>query len=240
MMQNRITDEINRLIKLMATLRSEQGCPWDRQQTASSLKPYLLEETYELLEAIDHQEPGDIQDELGDLLLQVVFLARIFQEQDSFDLGDVAATISDKLVRRHPHVFADADVDGHAQRWEEIKRQERSRQGKHNSLSARLPKQLPALKRAAKVSHKLAATPETELRAEIISLCSRTTSEPVGSGPGHAEQRELLSNLLFTVVRLCTRMKFDPEDLLREETARLITEIESKNDPSICHQLPSR
>ena len=96
---------LERLLEIMATLRSPEGCPWDAKQTPKSLKPFLLEETYEVLEAIDHGDPGGIRDELGDLLLQVVFQARIFEERGDFDFSDVAGAISEKLIRRHPHVF---------------------------------------------------------------------------------------------------------------------------------------
>ena len=115
------TTELLKLIEIMATLRSTDGCPWDKEQTPETLKPYILEEAYELIEAIDSKNSAEICDESGDLLLQIVFLAQIFNEQKEFDLAEVAHSISSKMIRRHPHVFADANSDEHSQRWEEIK-----------------------------------------------------------------------------------------------------------------------
>ena len=116
-------DSLQELIDIMALLRSENGCQWDSAQTPESLKTHILEEAYEVLEAIDQGDPDEICDELGDLLLQVVFQSQIFTESGLFGMAEVAKSISNKLKRRHPHIFADADHEGHEQRWEEIKQQ---------------------------------------------------------------------------------------------------------------------
>src|SRR5258705_2673086 len=105
-----VTEALGRLVDLMTTLRAPGGCPWDREQTHASLRPYLLEEAYEVLDAIERREPAALRDELGDLLLQVVFHAELARETGQFTVGDVARSIADKLVRRHPHVFGDVAV----------------------------------------------------------------------------------------------------------------------------------
>ena len=129
------TSNFEELVRVMKRLRAPEGCPWDREQTHSSLKPYMLEEVYEALEAIDSEDDSELCKELGDVLLQVVFHAQIAEEGDRFTIEDVAGAIVEKLVRRHPHVFADAEVDntGHViANWEEIKKQERRDAGQQH------------------------------------------------------------------------------------------------------------
>jgi len=146
-----------RLCSIMATLRSPGGCPWDAAQTPESLAPYIVEEAYEVLDAIASKDQRKIREELGDLLLQVVFQARIHEELGLFDASDVATGIGDKLLRRHPHVFADQPVadeeDLHAQ-WELIKQAENRSHGEDAGLLKGLPKALPALQRAQKMLSK--------------------------------------------------------------------------------------
>lgn len=145
----------------MARLRAPDGCPWDRKQTHESLKPYLLEETYEVLETLDEQNIPKLKEELGDLLLQILFHAQIGAEQDAFTIRDVMAQLAEKLVRRHPHVFGQAAEQGGQgggmtpeqvySRWEQIKRQERAQSGREGSALDGVPKTLPALLRAYQV-----------------------------------------------------------------------------------------
>lgn len=148
-------DFLKRLEKLMAQLRSKKGCPWDKRQTHKSLKPYLLEETHETLDAIDSGNPDLLKEELGDLLLQVVFHAQLAREKGLFDLQDVAETIGDKIIRRHPHVFGKgasrriADIN---RKWEELKRREKP--DRKSALDG-LPKSLPALLRAQRMHEKI-------------------------------------------------------------------------------------
>ena len=149
--------EMERLTSVMARLRGEKGCPWDREQTHATLKPYLIEEAYEVLEAIDAERMDKLQEELGDLLLQVVFHAQVAAEAGDFDLAGVAKTIADKLVRRHPHVFGDVEVDGVAgvlANWERIKGHEYGEE--RASALAGVPAALPALMRAQKLQIKAA------------------------------------------------------------------------------------
>jgi tetrapyrrole methylase family protein/MazG family protein len=149
-------DPFQRLEQLMARLRAPGGCPWDRRQTHKSLKPYLLEEAHEALEAIDQHDMTSLKEELGDVLLQVVFHSQIASEKGRFNLRDVARTLGDKLVRRHPHVFGNAGkstVEQVNARWEQIKKKEKP---DRKSPLAGLPKSLPALHRAQRMHEKLA------------------------------------------------------------------------------------
>jgi tetrapyrrole methylase family protein/MazG family protein len=148
-------DEMRRLEALMARLRAKRGCPWDRRQTHKSLKPYLLEEAHEVLEAIDSRDPRNLREELGDLLLQVVFHAQIARERGDFGLSDVAAAISEKLLRRHPHVFGKTRIRTVGQlkrKWEELKQAEKPHR---RSPFDGLPKSLPSLLRAQRVHEKI-------------------------------------------------------------------------------------
>ncbi|MCD6188319.1 MAG: MazG family protein [Desulfuromusa sp.] len=225
MAEQNIPSEILNLVKIMATLRSPAGCPWDKVQTPETLKPYILEEAYELIEAIDHNDSVEICNELGDLLLQVVFIAQIFSEQNKFDLAEVAHSICNKLTRRHPHVFANASADEHAQRWEEIKQQERLEGGKSNKLEDRIPSNLPALKKATKVAKKLnIEKPATH--AANIQLNSSSLSKLIEKPAVNKKQYEIaLGNLLFNTVQLSHSLQIDAEDLLRKKTMQVMKEI---------------
>jgi MazG family protein len=150
------------LLELMARLRDpERGCPWDIQQTFETIAPFTLEEAYEVADAIDRQDPQQIRDELGDLLFQIVFHSRMAEERGWFDFADVATSIHEKLVRRHPHVFAGAQVEDLSRTWEELKARERAagaagKKSADTSALADVPKALPALARAAKLGRRAA------------------------------------------------------------------------------------
>src|SRR6266853_713507 len=157
-MANRAAEELTRLIDIMATLRGPDGCPWDREQTIDSLKPFVLEETYEVLAAIDRHDHGELCEELGDFVFEAVFLAQLESEAGHFGIADSLKLVADKLVRRHPHVFA--RDEGHAAidtadkvvtRWEEIKAQERGGAKKPKTLLSGVPVTLPALLRAYEI-----------------------------------------------------------------------------------------
>ncbi|EFE97890.1 nucleoside triphosphate pyrophosphohydrolase [Serratia odorifera] len=151
---------LQRLLTIMKTLRDpDSGCPWDRQQTFASIAPYTLEETYEVLDAIARRDYADLRDELGDLLFQVVFYAQMGQEQGLFDFNDLCNAISDKLERRHPHIFGDAvarDVGAVAARWEQLKAGERAEKALHSVLDD-IPTALPALMKAHKIQKRCAS-----------------------------------------------------------------------------------
>jgi len=158
-----MSERFTKLVEIMATLRAEGGCPWDRKQTHESLKPYLLEETYEVLETIDEGDRAKLREELGDVLLQVVFHSQIAAEAGTFTIETVLDTLADKLIRRHPHVFGSNDqvgslADGEqvVSQWEAIKRAERDAAGKKESALAGVPKSLPALLRAYQVQARAA------------------------------------------------------------------------------------
>ena len=218
--------ELVKLIEIMTALRSLGGCPWDRQQTPDSLKSYLLEETYELLEAIDKNEVDDICDEMGDLLLQIVFLAQIYSEKKAFDLSDVAKSINTKMIRRHPHVFADADKKDHARRWEEIKKREREERGVAEKIADQIPKQLPALKTAMKVAKKL---PATSSQKQLIDIQKRYTDLALSiseQGSDITRLQNQLGEILFSTAQLSATLQLDAEDLLRQKTMRVIAELD--------------
>ncbi len=226
------TDQIQRLIEIMATLRSAEGCQWDREQSPESLKPYILEECYELLEAIDGGRPEEICDELGDLLLQVVFQAQIFSEQGTFTISDAAKAIGDKLIRRHPHIFAAETYQGHEQRWERIKLQERAERGQSNRLADRIPATLPALKRARKLDKKLPQndrqTTLQQIEQQLLSF--HETADKLSTPPEKCEKK--LGELLFSIVRLADSLDIDAEEALRRTTTTLMAKIDSENQPT--------
>lgn len=153
-------NQIDRLLGIMRRLRDPQtGCPWDKEQTFSSIAPYTLEETYEVLDAIAREDFDDLRGELGDLLFQVVFYAQMAEEQDRFDFNDICGAISDKLERRHPHVFGDITASDSAEvltRWEKIKTGERAEKAQYSALDD-IPLTLPALMRAHKIQKRVAA-----------------------------------------------------------------------------------
>lgn len=158
-------DYVKRLEKLMTRLRAPRGCPWDRRQTHQSLKPYLLEETHEVLDAIDEGKPDHLMEELGDLLLQVLFHSQIAKEKGKFNFQQVAKTIGDKLVRRHPHVFgkgASRKIADISRKWEELKRLEKP---ERKSVLDGLPKSLPALLRAQRMSEKASKAGKPPVRS---------------------------------------------------------------------------
>jgi tetrapyrrole methylase family protein/MazG family protein len=210
------------LVAIMARLRAPDGCPWDREQTHATLKPYLLEEAYEALEAIDAEDDAELCKELGDVLLQVVFHAQIAAEEGRFGIEEVGRAIVDKLVRRHPHVFADVEVDGAdqvLQNWEQIKKQERREQGQQApSLLEGIPAQLPALMRAQRIQARVARQgfdwdqitgPLAKVEEEFAEL--RQAWETGGA----AAIEDEFGDLLFALVNTGRFLKVDPEQALR-------------------------
>jgi ATP diphosphatase len=214
----------------MARLRDpESGCPWDREQDFSTIAPYTIEEAYEVADAIQHGDLGELRDELGDLLLQVVFHARMAEEQGAFAFGDVVAAICDKMVRRHPHVFAGASVDGaEAQReaWERAKERERAakrRSPAGGSLLDDVPRGMAELQRAVKLQKRAArvgfdwGSPEPVLdkfAEEVEEMRAAMQS-------GQAEDMEdELGDLLFVVTNLARQLSIDPARALRRANAK--------------------
>lgn len=208
---------IDRLVGVMARLRDPQhGCEWDRAQTWATIAPYTIEEAYEVADAIAREDVGDLKDELGDLLLQVVFHSRIAEEAGTFTLGDVATAISDKLERRHPHIFGDGDHEPGF--WERIKAEERAGKALSGALAG-VATGLPALTRAEKLQKRAArvgfdwpdaAGPRTKIDEEL---------EEIAGAKAEALEEEV-GDLLFAVVNWARHMGIDAEAALRGANAK--------------------
>lgn len=221
------TGDIQRLLQLMARLRDrEHGCPWDVEQTFASIAPYTIEEAYEVADAIDRTDLPGLRDELGDLLLQVVFHAQMAAEQGAFDFADVVATLSDKLVRRHPHVFADQQVDGAqavSANWEQIKREERRAAGhQDDSALAGIARGLPEWQRSTKLQSRAArvgfdwpgpAPVLEKLQEEIEELRVEFARGPVTDNQARLEDE--LGDVLFVCANLARHAKVDVGAALR-------------------------
>lgn len=218
---------IVKLVEVMAQLRSDQGCPWDREQTHQTLKQFLLEESYEVLDAIDAGDDDELCKELGDVLLQVVFHAQIANEEGRFNVDDVCRAIVDKLIHRHPHVFGDVEVDDADEvvtNWERIKRAERSGADTPASVLDGVPKLLPALLRAQRVQEKASRVgfdwtqisgPLEKVSEEFEEL-RREWDPPANSTENQERCAQELGDLLFALVNVARFQKFSPEDVLRQ------------------------
>jgi MazG family protein len=216
-------DELEKLLGLMARLRGPSGCPWDREQTMASLRPYILEEAYELVEAVSSGEGEAIREELGDLLLEVVFVNQIASEEKLFEMSEVIRGIHDKLVRRHPHVFESERVASAGQaleRWDEIKEREKTDRG---SVLDGVPKSLAALARAQKISSRAAKAgfdwkSATEVEAKLDEELEEL-DEAVASGSATRVEEEL-GDVLFALVNLARHLGVDAEVALSTATEK--------------------
>ncbi|WHZ20782.1 MAG: Nucleoside triphosphate pyrophosphohydrolase MazG [Rhodanobacteraceae bacterium] len=221
--------DIDALLAIMAKLRDpERGCPWDVAQTFETVAPYTIEEAYETADAIDRRDYAALKDELGDLLLQVVFHARMAEEQGLFDFGDVVMAISDKLVRRHPHVFGEAhyaSAEEQSRAWSEIKRAERAASGNADaSALAGIARGLPEWKRALKLCDKAATVgfdwpgPEPvldKLEEEIAEVRAE-----FAAGSGHDRLLDEIGDIAFVLVNLARHAKVDFSAALRHANAK--------------------
>lgn len=229
-------EEFERLSSVIAKLRAPDGCPWDRVQTHDSLKPYLVEEVYEVLEAIDRQDQALLQEELGDLLLQIVLHAQIATEAKQFTLQDVAKQITEKMIRRHPHVFGEVSVSGTEdvwRNWEQIKIEEKRHRIRSStifcaatdtadtvpdSILDSVPAALPALFRAAKVQKKAARVgfdwPDKQGVLEKI----KEEIQEFEAAKDQRQQTEEFGDILFSLVNLARKIDLDAEDALRLAT----------------------
>ena len=214
----------------MARLRDpDGGCPWDLEQDFASIAPYTIEEAYEVADAIERGDMGDLKEELGDLLLQVVYHARMAQEVGLFDFAAVAETIADKMVRRHPHVFGADEVESAAHqtsRWEAIKAAERAAKGKkEGGVLAGIPTGLPALTRAVKLTGRAARVGfDWPSAREVLDKLREETGEleaEIEAGD-LAKAREELGDLLFVVANLARKLDVEPEDALRAANAKFV------------------
>jgi len=207
-----------KLTEIMEKLRSPEGCPWDKKQTPSSLKPYLLEETYEVLEAIDQKKAPLLKEELGDLLFQIIFHSQIAQEDDQFTLTEVCEGINEKLTRRHPHVFSGEkaqSIEQVSENWEKIKAQEKQN---NSGLLFSIPQNLPALFRAYKIGKKVSTVgfdwKKTEDVVEKFQEEWRELEEAIQKQDIHAIEEEM-GDVLFTLCNLSRFLKINPEEALR-------------------------
>jgi tetrapyrrole methylase family protein/MazG family protein len=244
-----MSNRFDEVVALMARLRGDGGCPWDRKQTRESLKPYLLEEAYEVLETIDAQDDYKLKEELGDVLLQILFHAEIGRERKTFTIEDVLQTLSEKLIRRHPHVFNETTVTGPegappamtaaevVHRWEEIKRQEKAEESGNaeaGSVLDGVPKVLPALLRAYQLQLRVARHgfdwPEGEAGYRQILEKIQEELQEVDAArveslrePNDRSIRRLeaeVGDVLFAAVNLARHLKLNPEEALRTTANR--------------------
>jgi tetrapyrrole methylase family protein / MazG family protein len=229
---SRAAAAIDRLVAIMERLRGPDGCPWDREQTLRSIRQYALEETYEVLEAIDADDVSAHREELGDLLLQIVFQAQLRREQGAFELADVADAISDKLVSRHPHVFGDAqvkDAEGVLKQWAALKREEKKAKGGGKSVLEGVPREMPALARADRLCEKASRIgfdwPDASGARAKIDEELREVDEAAASGDPAALEHEL-GDLLFAVGNLARKHGIAPEEALRGAIARFVGRFE--------------
>ena len=230
--------KFERLVEIMRRLRAPDGCPWDREQTPASLRPFVLEETYEVLEAIEHGTPQDLCEELGDFVFEAVFLARMHEEAGHFSIGDVVDGIADKLVRRHPHVFErgdgqDALTSGQVvERWEALKARERAMAGKKapekkvkTTLSG-VPKTLPSLLRAYELSSRAAAVgfdwaKATDVLDKIDEEVAELRREVESGATGDLSRAEdEMGDLLFSIANLSRKLGVEPEAALRRASEK--------------------
>ena len=243
-MIDRVGERFERLVEIMRALRAPDGCPWDREQTHASLRPFVLEETYEVLEAIESGLPAHLCEELGDFLFEAVFLARISEEAGDFNIGDAIDAISNKLVRRHPHVFERKSGDpaltsGQViEKWETLKARERAAAGtpeparKKTTLSG-VPKTLPALLRAYEVSARAAAVgfdwarPDDvldKIEEEVAEVRREVESGATGQ---LSRAEEEMGDLLFAIANLSRKLGIEPEAALRRATDKFTARFEA-------------
>lgn len=229
---DRSADAVEKLLALMARLRGPDGCPWDREQTLKTLRPYVLEETYEVLEAMESGDAREHCEELGDLLLQIVFQARIAEEEGRFDFADVAEAISAKLVRRHPHVFGDArvkDAEGVMRQWVALKREEKAARGGGRSVLEGVPREMPALARAERLTEKASRIgfdwPDAAGARAKVDEELRELDEAIGAGERQRVEDEL-GDVLFAVANLARKLQLPPEEALRNAVKRFVARFE--------------
>jgi MazG family protein len=222
------------LVDIMRRLRGPGGCPWDREQTIASLRGFVLEETYEVLEAIDRNDHDALRGEIGDLLFEGVFLARIEADEGRFTVADSLVAISDKLVRRHPHVFAAAvgvDTPGKVvEQWEQIKAREGTSAGETRSILKGVPRSLPALLRAHEIGTRVAAVGFDWARtADVVGKIEEEVRElrEAVAGEGRERVEEEMGDLLFSMANLARKMGIEPESALRKANDKFSARFEA-------------
>lgn len=230
-----MSDAFDRLVAIMDRLRDPGGCPWDREQTVNTLSGYLLEEAYEVVDAIAADDGPRLREELGDLLLQIVFLARIAREREWFDVDGVCDAISEKMVRRHPHVFGDREVSGAAEvkrNWEDIKSEERGAERPGSALDG-VPRSLPALLKAFRMTEKAAAVGFDWRRArDVIAKLHEEVAELEAEldgmlAAGADQVRDEMGDVLFVMANLSRHLGVEPETALQGTNAKFLRRFQS-------------
>jgi MazG family protein len=219
------------LVQLMTKLRGPDGCPWDRKQTLPSLKPFVIEESYEVVDAIDRDDRLDLCEELGDFLLQAVFIAEVTREEGSFDIYDAVTAIHEKLVRRHPHVFGDVEARDAEQvlvNWEKLKNEERKAENK--SVLAGVPQSLPALLKAARLTEKAARVGFDWRRTDdVFAKLDEEIAEvreAIASGD-EAQVHDEIGDLLFTIANIARKLNVNAEEALQSTNRKFRRRFES-------------
>lgn len=221
-------DSFDRLVELMARLRGPGGCPWDHKQTHESLKPFLIEECYEVVDALDEGDPEKVKEELGDLLFQIVFHARIAEENGEFTMQDVINTNIEKMTRRHPHVFGDARLSTDKEvlaNWEEIKKKEKGREGRKSILEG-VPRNLPSLLRAHRLQERAARVGFDWTRLEeVLPKLDEEIAEFKGSLRTNDASgiEEELGDLFFVLVNISRFLGVNPDEALRKTISKFVS-----------------
>ena len=219
------------LVRLMTRLRGPDGCPWDRKQTLPDLKAYVIEESYEVVDAIDQNDRAALAEELGDLMLQAVFIAEMTREEGSFDIYDSITAIHDKLVRRHPHVFGDVEANDAEQvlvNWEKLKQDERKAENK--SVLSGVPQAMPALLKASRLTEKAARVGFDWRRTEDVfdKLDEEMAELREAVAAGDQEHvHEEIGDLLFTIANIARKVNVNPEEALQSTNRKFMRRFES-------------
>jgi MazG family protein len=229
--------EFQRLVDIMRRLRGAEGCPWDREQTIHSLRGFVLEETYEVLAAIDRDDHDALKGEIGDLLFEGVFLARIEEDDGRFSVADSLRSISEKLIRRHPHVFRRGEgtkIDSAAkvvEQWEEIKAREQKAAGETRSLLKGVPKSMPSLLRAHEIGTRVAAVGfDWPTSHEVVGKIEEEVAElrdTLSAGEGRERLEEEMGDLLFAIANLARKLGVEPESALRKANEKFTGRFEA-------------
>src|SRR5437762_1102761 len=219
------------LVPLMTKLRGPDGCPWDRKQTLPSLRPFIIEESYEVVDAIDRDDRLDLCEELGDFLLQAVFVAEVTRGEGSFDIGDSVTAIYEKLVRRHPHVFGDVEARDAEQvlvNWEKLKNEERKAENK--SVLAGVPQSLPALLKASRLTEKAARVGFDWRRAEDVFAKIDEEIGELHEAIGEKDQKKIhdeIGDLLFSIANIARKLDVNAEEALQSANRKFMRRFES-------------
>jgi MazG family protein len=237
--------EFDRLVDVMRTLRSPDGCPWDREQTLASLTHYVLEEAHEVVDAIERGDSAALQEEIGDHIFEGVFLAQVAADEGLFSVGDSLRTVTEKLLRRYPHVFQEdgrlhdaaskeraPSADAALQRWNSLKAQERESAGKAHTTLGNVPRSLPSLLRAFKIGQRAAAVGfEWEQAADVITKIEEEVAElreTLTDAPqDKARAEEEMGDLLFAITNLSRKLAIEPEAALRRANDKFIRRFEA-------------